>query len=87
MSQERRSEIRHDCFRRVRVVIGDRIVEGTLRDLSMQGARLHLPNAPFFPPDTFDLYLDGDSSCYSVRVAWRYGPHFGVTLSSARSIG
>jgi hypothetical protein len=86
MSQERRSDSRRDCFKVARVVIGNHIVEGTLRDVSMTGGRLHLPNAPFYAPDNFDLYLDGDASCYSVRVVWRYGPHFGVTFNTARSI-
>jgi hypothetical protein len=86
MSQERRSDPRRDCFKVARAVLGNRIVEGVLRDLSMRGARLHLPNAPLYVPENFDLYLDGDVSCYSVHIIWRYGPHFGVMFDSARSI-
>ena len=82
LEQERRIEPRRDCFKVARAILGSRIVEGTLRSLSMQGARLHLPNAPLAVPNAFDLYLDGDVTCYSVRVIWKRGQNFGVVFNS-----
>ena len=80
--KDRRTEPRRDCFKVVRAIIGDRITEGTLRDLAAKGARLYLPNAPPSVPDSFDLYLDGDATRYPVRVIWRRGKRFGVIINS-----
>jgi hypothetical protein len=82
-SQDRRAGERFDCHTRAAVLFGGRMIEGTIRSISENGARLHLSNVPFGLPKDLNLYVDGDATCYPVRVVWQSGERFGVIFSSA----
>lgn len=79
---DRRIEDRFECSKRASVIFGGRLLEGTLRSISVSGARLEIPNPPYGLPSELDLYLQDDDTCYPVRVVWQSGERFGVIFSS-----
>ena len=56
------------------------VVECTVRDLSVGGACIELPDAHL--PDIFDLVIDGETDGYACRVAWRTIDRMGVAFFS-----
>jgi hypothetical protein len=81
-ASERRLEERFDCHRHASILFGGRLLEATLRSISASGARLEMPRAPYGLPTELDLYLQGDATCYPVRVVWQSGDRIGVVFRS-----
>ena len=77
--KSRRQHVRQRSLLACRIVYGvcDIVVEGTIRDLSPEGARIKLPTLLLLPHQ-FRLIIGQDGACFEVEVSWRRGQELGV---------
>jgi len=74
---------RHSARRRIlksgRIVFNNRnsIVECVVRNLSLHGALLELPNAAIIP-DGFELYIDDEANSHAANTVWKRDGKLGV---------
>ena len=77
---ERRGDPRRRTLKSGKVVLnnGASVIDCTVRDVSVHGARLMVPS-PLGIPDTFELRISGIPR--AVRVVWRTDTMIGVSFS------
>ena len=83
IADERRAHPRHRVFKRVKAVFNanNSIIDCTMRDLSLGGARLSCAQAVLLP-ETFVLVFMAEREMRDVRVAWRKFNEVGVQFMS-----
>src|SRR5712671_681129 len=76
---ETRIAPRHRVLKAATIVFGGRAIDCTVRDLSITGAALEVPNQIGIPAK-FTLVVPGDGLSLPCNVVWRSGYRIGVTF-------
>jgi hypothetical protein len=85
MAVEHRTQVRHRTLKAGKIVFNHRssVVDCMVRNLSLDGACLHVPSTVGIPDD-FDLLIEPDRSARICRVAWKDESRIGVAFRASR---
>lgn len=81
LATERRAHPRHRVLKGAKAVFNQNqsVIDCTVRDLSLGGAKLACADAASLP-DIFQLIITSDRELRDVRVAWRKSRELGVAF-------